>query len=174
MKFLKLSPMQRFFSTAGFAGVVIAAVALACVWTYRRTTILASELARLDIEIASQRKEQRQTGSLAALLQKHRADFDRLRSLSISRANPAPFFQKFETLAAHTNTAIMINLDNRDAAPESIAFRFAIEGTRNNVADMLALIEYMPYELTIDDLSIEKVLDEMTRLTVGVRVKASP
>lgn len=166
--------MQRFFATAGFTGMVIVAIALACVWMYRRTAVLASELARLDIEIASQRKEQQQTGLLAALLQKHRADFDRLRSLRISRTNPAPFFQKFETLAAHTHTAIMINLDNRDAASESIAFRFAIEGTRSNVADMLALIEYVPYELTIDDLSIENVSNEMTRLTVGVRVKASP
>lgn len=173
MKFPKLSPVHRFFATAGFTGMVIAAVALACIWTYRRTTILASELARLDIEIASQRKEQQQTGSLAALLHKRRADFDRLRSLSISRANPAPFFQKFETLAAHTHTAIMINLDNRDAASESIAFRFAVEGTQSNVADMLALIEHAPYELAIDDLSIEKVSNEMTRLTVGIYVKAS-
>jgi len=177
MKFLKLSPMQRFFTTAGFTGMAIAAAALACVWMYLRTAVLASELARLDIEIASQRKEQQQTGSLTALLQKHRADFDRVRSLSISRTNPAPFFQALETLAVKTHTAIVINLDNRDTASESIAFRFAVEGTQSNVADMLALIEHVPYELAIDDLSIEKVLNgrsSMTRLTVGVRVKTSP
>ena len=191
MKFLKLSPMQKFFATVGVTGVIIAVVALACVWTYRRTVILASELARLDIEIASQRKEQQQIGVLVALLQKHRADFDRLQSLSISRANPAPFFQKFETLAARTHTTIMIHLDNRDATSESMAFRFVIEGAQSNVADMLALIEHALYKLTIDGLSIEKVSNErmgaggvspgsgvggssMTRLTVGVHIKASP
>lgn len=177
MKFLKLSPMQRFFAAAGFTGMAIAAAALACVWMYRRTAVLASELARLDIEIASQRKEQQQTGSLTALLQKRSADFDRVRNLRISRANPAPFFQALETLAVQTHTAIVINLDNSGTASESMAFRFVVEGTQSNVADMLALIEHIPYELAIDDLSIEKVLNgrsSMTRLTVGVRVKTSP
>jgi len=183
--------MQKFFATAGFTGVVIATVALACVWMYRRTIVLASELARLDVEIASQRKEQHQTGSLTALLHRHRADFDRLQDLRISRADPAPFFRTLETLAARTHTTITINLDNRDTASESMAFRFAIEGTQNNAADMLALIEHVPYELTIDDLSIEKASNErtgasasgqdsgagrpsMTRLTLGVHIKASP
>mgnify|MGYP003393967038 CR=1 FL=1 len=189
---LKLTPTIKFVVTGAFWGLVIVAMAGIFVRMYGRIELLASELDVVDTQITAQHKDQQQVGSLVALLQNHSADFDRLQALKISRVNPAQFFKDFEALAAQTNTSIIISLNEREMAGDTMGFQFTIEGTEGDVAAMLALIEYAPYELTIDGISVQKIfstsvgsqtlppgsgLDEhpsSVRLVVTMHVKASP
>lgn len=153
----------------------IVALIAAYVWMYGYVANSAFELLQSDTDIASRRKEQQQAGALKTLLREHSADFDRIRALGISRTNPVAFFKKFETLGAVTRTAIAIDLDNRETAGDMMAFRFTIEGAEENVADVLKLMESAPYQLIIDDLSIQRIEDSpKVRLRIGIRVKALP
>lgn len=178
MILITLTPIRKFFITAIFFVLVIGAVAVAYILMYRHVNATVADLARLDAEIASRRKEHQQTGSLAVLLQNHRTDFDRLRSFSVSRTNPVAFLKDFETLAAKTHTAIAISLDNGDTASDVMKFQFAIEGGEKDTAAMLALIEHAPYELTIDGISMQKTSSEQNpprmHLLINLHVQASP
>lgn len=172
---MKLTPVKKFFLTGIGTALALAAVIAAYAWVYGRIADSTLALQRSDADIASRRKEQEQAGDLKTLLREHRGDFDRMRALSVSRANPAAFLKKFESIAAAARTAITIDLDNREIAADTLAFRFAVEGAEENVLAVLKLIETAPYELTIDDLSIQYAEDSAkTRLRVGIRVKASP
>ena len=154
---MKLTPKRKFFSTILIFSLMVALVAVSYIFIYQHIQALVAELKAVDIKIATQRKQQQQIGALIALLRDHGSDFDRPAALSISRANPAPFFQKFEALAANTHTTMIINLrDGAGTASDRMTFQFAITGTEANVTALLALIEHAPYELTIDDFSIQK------------------
>ena len=156
---MRSMPAKKFITTAAIFALIIAAIIAAYGWMYQRVSVLVLELGQLDTKIASRHKEQEQTSLLATLFRNHHADFDRLRTLEVSQANPAPFFQEFEMLAARTHTTITIDLSSAQpegAADQSIAFRFTIEGTEANAAAMLAFIEHAPYEITIDGIQIQK------------------
>lgn len=174
----KLNPGQKFFILLSCYALVVAAIAGAYFLMHQRIRALVSELADRDVRIASQRKEQRQTGALLGLAQDHAADFARLKAFRVNRSNPAEFLRTFEALASRTRTNIKISLSG-DTAGEDMIFQFAVEGAEKNVAAMLALIEHAPYELVIEDLSVQKVKGDggsdnaplITRLLVRVRVK---
>lgn len=174
---ITFTPIQKFFITVIFLVLIIAAVAGAYALMYWRVNTAVADLALLDSEIASRHQEQRGTRSLTALLQQRAPDFDRLRAFGVSRTNPIAFLKNFETLAAKTNITIAITLDNGATAGDVIKFQFIIEGAEKNVAAMLALIEHVPYELTIDDISMQRIVHEKAppsmRLVINVHVKAS-
>lgn len=172
---MKLTPVKKFFVTGIGTAIALAAVIAAYAWVYGRIADSALALQRSDTDIASRRKEQEQAGDLKTLLREHRGDFDRMRALSVSRANPVAFLKKFEAIAAMARTAITIDLDNREVAGNALSFRFTVEGAEENVLAVFRLIETAPYELTIDDLSIQHIEDSArVRLRVGIRVNASP
>lgn len=168
MTFTIVTPMRKFFITVMFLALIICAVITACILMYQRINATVGDLGRFDAEIASRHKEQQQTGLLAALLNNHRADFNRVRSLSVSKTNPVSFLKDFEALALQTHTTIAITLDSGDTASDITKFQFAIEGTEQNVAAMLTLIEHAPYELTIDGLSIQKTSNEQGGVSVSI------
>ena len=186
---MKMTLVKKFFITVTSFSLLITASAIAYVGVYSRIGMLMSELDRFDADIASQRKEQQQLGSLTRLLRDHRADFNRLQNFTIDQTNLSAFLNVFETLAVRTDTAIVINLDNRTTANRNMAFQFSIEGAEANVAAMLTLIEHAPYELMIDGISIQKISGEQSgvqltsgsgasarstqaRMLINVRVKA--
>jgi multidrug resistance efflux pump len=152
---MKLTPTRKFLIATLPFTLIIGAIATAYILMYRHVQTLVAEISAADAKIASGRKQQQQIGSITTLLRNHKGDFDRIAALSISRANPAPFFKEFETLAAKAHITMAINLHDR-AVSDTMAFQFTIEGREENVATMLALIEHAPYDITIDDISIRK------------------
>ena len=55
-----------------------------------------------------------------------------------------------------TKTTIAIDLTGGETAGNNLGLRFTVEGTEQNVAAMLALIEQSPYAITIDSVEIHR------------------
>ena len=85
-------------------------------------------------------------------------------------------------MAHLTNTKIALAVSETKGSADSLSFSATLEGSEKSVRTMLALIQILPYQITIDNISFQQDIPNaadstqgstfsITRLILAMRVK---
>lgn len=138
-----------------------------------------AELSKTVTEISLMEKDQIHLAYMSDLLKDRNADVVRLMALAVNRDRPLQFIERIEKIGHITNTVLALNIDEAKSTPESLMFHAIIDGTDTSIRNMLRLIEAFPYQITIENLSFQRELNQDTaslkpdaHLKITMRVNA--
>ncbi|MDP3769395.1 MAG: hypothetical protein Q8R40_00465 [bacterium] len=176
---MRISPFTKFIVKSSL--LLIAIALLGFTFMYLSNNVLKSraELGNTVTQISSIEKNQARLVRTSDLLNKRSADIARLTALSVNRDRPLQFIERMEQIGRITNTVLSLNIDETKSTAESLMFRLVIDGTDTSVRKMLRLIEALPYQITIENLSFQKDINQDpaslkpgSHLNIVMKVKA--
>lgn len=179
---MRMSPLKKIIiislvSSAAIAGLLFILIIISGnVQNYRDT------LAATDAKIATGEKDFDRLAKISDLLKNRQADIGRLQAITIDRQRPLVFIEAIEQIAHVTNTKIALAVNETKASADSLSFGATLEGSEKNVRTMLALIQTLPYQITIDNISFQRDIPNtsgagqgpllpITRIILAIRVK---
>lgn len=115
-----------------------------------------TNLEAIDAKTVSLEKERKAVRIEAALLMERTANLKHIREFFVSRETPLPFIEALETLAKNTRNRVALDFAEEASSNDTLAFRLTIEGSKSDVLRYLSLLEAMPYDVEIKDITFQK------------------
>lgn len=146
------------------------------VWIYLQVRDSAERLTRIETEIAMLEEERRRARSADFISEEKKEEISRLDAFLIPGDKPIEFIEDLEKIARGTANKVTLDLVTEKAAGGAFSFRITAEGTEESVARHLLLIELLPHEISVEDLTFQKLRtapgeEEKVRLVVVINVK---
>lgn len=133
-----------------------------------------SGLAQVEASIAGLERERRQARIFERTIEGREKDLARIENFFVDHERPLEFIEQLESLAKVTGSLIALNIESPTAGGRDLNFRITLDGFEPNVARYLKLFELLPYEIKVQELTLQKIegsRESDTRLTMLVVVK---
>lgn len=173
----RLNPFQKqILSVFVFTTLVALSVGI-FVWLGRQVAKSEEDLIRIESEIASLAEERRRARAAELLFKEKEAEIRRIDAFLISSDRPVEFIENLEKIGRGTKNAVSLDLVTDKAAGGSFSFRVTAEGTEANVGNYLSLLELLPHDISIEELTFHRLRassadsSKEARLTVVINVK---
>ena len=134
-----------------------------------------SDLAAVRTSIAALEQERRQARGFDRIIEERGGDLQRVEAFFVDRERPLEFIERLENLAKAAKSQIALEAEGPDS-PGRLVFRVTLDGFEANIIAFLKLFELLPYEIQVEEFTLEKILgakESDTRLTaqIAVRIK---
>lgn len=93
---------------------------------------------------------------IANLLETRSKDIARIQRIAIDRQRPLQFIETIEQIARITHTQSALGVNEIKDDKQSLLFHVTWEGEEKNVRTMLALLQKLPFQIVIQDMSFQK------------------
>lgn len=137
------------------------ALTVALGWTnwkmYSVLTVARDTIQEIEKKIAAMEEQKRSAKRFQNLRIERREDIDRINSFFVNKEKPVEFIEDLEELARNTKNRLLLSVDST-ATGNILKFRIEIEGTQESVFRYLKLLELVPYEAYITDISMSKII----------------
>jgi hypothetical protein len=176
---------QNPFSKLIFASVLgILAVGVLSWFFWRASLDVLSSVDTLffiESRIATLENDRKIVLASADTLARHAPDLEIIGLFLIDRERPVEFIESLENLAKSTGSEIAIDVVplEKGTLLDVLRFRLTVEGERGKVLKYLKLLEFMPYEISVEDLAYqsgipgEETGPTETRLIISIKVKTN-
>ena len=161
---MALSPLKKviFISLASFAITAALIFAFIVISNNVRRYHDTLEMAVTDISLGE--KDFNQMKTIADLIKNRDADIQRIEHIAVDHERPLQFIETMEQIAHISSIKVALAVDETGRDPQSLVFRATLEGSRQGVRTMLALIEQLPYQINIEHISFQQnVPDTFTK-----------
>ncbi len=149
-------------------------------WLSSQIARFEETLAAINEQLASLEATRISARSGAVMLETRRADLEKLRMFFADKDRPIAFIEAIEELARRTGTTATLTIAEGVNTSDAVPFKMIIEGREDRALAMLKLVELMPYQIAITDLSFQRSTrnDEraggtITRFIVSFSVKTT-
>ena len=122
------------------------------------SSILSSSerLAEVESKIASLEEERRRARASEFIFEERELSLKRLESFFIPSEKPVGFIESLEELARLTGNELSLDLVTGEPREGLFSFRITVEGTAESSSRYLALLELMPHEIIVEELSLQR------------------
>lgn len=153
---MHLSHVTKFIIRSSLLLISLAVLGFAFIYISNNVRAARNELSKRVTEISLLEKNQTNLGRMSDLLQQRNTDIERLMTLAVNRDRPLQFIERTEQIGHITRTLLALSIDEARSTAESLVFRAIIDGNETSVRNMLRLIEALPYQITIENLSFQQ------------------
>lgn len=117
---------------------------------------LSASLTGIESRISSAEEERKTAELMKDFLKDNASDLEKIKGVSVTRDRPVEFVEKLEELAGQTNTLVSLDLDENKSRDRDLFFRLAVDGNETTVRKYLKLLELLPYEIKVNEISLQK------------------
>ena len=114
------------------------------------------DLDSIIANIASSNDEVNRLVRISDTIKNRKMDIQRLQNLVIDRQRPLRFIETIEQIGRLTNTKIALNVSDAKGNTNSLVFNATLEGQEEKIRMMLALIQTLPYQISIEGISFQR------------------
>ncbi len=179
---MRISSLQKFIITSTLSFATIAVLLFLLTMVSHNVQNYRDTLTTTVNNIAADEKDFDRLTKISDVLKNRDSDIQRLGSIAVNRQRPLKFIETIEQMGHLTNTKISLGINETRGSMDFIFFGITIEGNKVNVRTMLALIQALPYQIAIENMSFqqgtagtqnygESSSQSMTRLILTMRVK---
>lgn len=140
--------------------VVSLVAVLAFGWVYGSMALAVnradSSLAEVEVRIAALETERKQARGLDRIIEERGEDLNRIETFFVDRDHPLEFIERLESLAKTTGNLIALGVEGTPTA-SYLTFRITLDGLEANVTNYLKLFELLPYEMRVEEFSLQKI-----------------
>lgn len=154
---MRFTSKQKLFVTAA---VSLLAVGFLGGAFWKLSGIIENSDARLqniESKIFSFEEERTLARTAEGVIKARRDDIGRINGFFVDRERPIEFIESLERIAKETRNKMALDFDEGRSKEERLFFRITAEGEEKNVRKFLRLLEFMPYEIRIEDLSFQRI-----------------
>lgn len=151
-----MTPRTVFFITVTVSCIALGASAYAFTRLANRVLNYRTTLEILDAQISALEEKRMHARRIDTLLKGRAADLARVKASFVER-RPIALIEEIERIADHTKNNLVLEIIEDGSVPRDVELRLSIEGSEQSVRAMLQLIELLPYQVSIDDLTFERV-----------------
>ena len=128
-------------------------------WWFFSTVVNArTSLENLRSKISAQEEDKISIRREGRLLEEKKEDIDRIRNFLVEREQPVGFIESLEDLARKTKNTIVMDLDEKQSSiGKNLVFRLTVEGKEESVLKYLELLELLPYQIYLTEVSFQKL-----------------
>lgn len=172
-----LTPFQKLIASLIFYLALVIASGGLFFWLNLRVQGSAAERERIETEIASLEEDRRRARQAELVFEEKKAELERLKNVFISPEKPVEFIEGLEKIARGTGNSISLDLVSEKLVGGAFSFRISVEGTEESTAKYLSLLELMPYEIAIEEFTLQRTRaapggrEKEARLSVVINVK---
>lgn len=183
--FMSMTLGKKFFIT--IIAAVLAAAALAALygWLYSHIRKEKERLSGFEYDISLSEKGRAAARSLSVLFSEHEADIRRIENFFVDPNQPVDFIESLERLARQTGNHAVLSIESAPKDQHMFSFRLSAEGAEEKLIKYVRMLELLPYEIHMDEISLQRSLGQETgsggakessvapthRLTLLIRVK---
>ena len=178
---MRITPLKKIIITSLIALALIAGLLFAFVMLSNNVQAGRDMLAITAAKISSSEKRFVHLVTILDRIKNRTQDIQRIQHIAIDPYRPLPFIETMEQIGRSTNVKIALGVDEKKEDTPSLLFRATLEGNENNIRSMLALIQQLPYQITIEHISFQRdippifnsrqpIASTMTRLLLTMRV----
>ena len=164
------SPTIRLIFTSTIALLLVSGAFTIYSQLFRYINNTRTSLNHLEMKIKSLETERKEARTAAALMEERKEDINSINNFFVDRGNLLPFIEELERLAKDSHNIIALDLNEQGNTSDILTFRLTIEGTQKTALKYLELLEMMPYEIIIEDLTSQKITRGI-RLILSIQVK---
>jgi len=176
---MKKSPLTKLIITTVTLCAFIGALGFSLFKTSQHIKDSRSALGRIETKTITTEQERNRIASTDDVLKEQQDNISRLERKAINRQRPLEFIERIEQIGHRTNNLIALNVEESRSNPESLFFRLSIDGTEQNVRNMLSLVEALPFPLNIEGLTFQRggILERSatfasTHMVIEMKVRA--
>lgn len=115
----------------------------------------------LEEQIVLLEAKRKIAGDLQILLENRDKDLTKINSFLVSKDRPVGFIEDLEDAAKKTKNRVAIDFDETRSKNKDIFFRLAIDGSEDSVLRYLKLLEFMPYKIKVEEVSLQKLTSQV-------------
>ncbi|MBI2637498.1 MAG: hypothetical protein HYW88_01230 [Candidatus Sungbacteria bacterium] len=132
-------------------------------YLFPRILAEVESLEEMKVKIATLEARQSRLKNIEESFQGSKDDIERIEGLLVDRSDPLKFFESLYSIASSSNVLITLQFSSVGIPPEKlkddkpqfgVSMRIAADGQTKNILAFLGLLETLPYELTVDDISL--------------------
>lgn len=178
---MRISPFKKLIAASAVSPAAIAGLLFIFITISNNMRNYRATLATTVTEITSGEKDFDRLNKISDLLKNRKSDIGRLQGISIDRARPLTFIETIEQIGHATNVNVSLGVTELKGNSDSLFFGATLEGTEKSVRTMLALIQTLPYQITIESITFQQDISRtpntgtlpqsITRIVLAMRVK---
>ena len=153
--FPHLSLFQRFLLTSAFLAVIIVACGAGYWWMYASIGGFSGSLDAIAEKIASREQDRVKANHVGTTLKKRASELARINGLFVSKTQPVNFIEDLEAIGRATGSDVKVAANEAGDSTDMLVFHLTASGSSSGLRRMVRLIELMPYEVVIDDVSYQ-------------------
>lgn len=150
-------PKQNFVLTCAILSLALAGFIFG-IWLETKYIITqANKISKNREELSNIQKQREELRLSSYFLKENHSAIQELLAFFVDPKQPIAFIKTLEKLALLTNTKISIPTASKNKQENILNFSIALEGEKNNVLQYLKLLELLPYDISINDISINRI-----------------
>lgn len=142
-------------SSAALAAVGVSLVIFFMLSRYVSTS--AARFEEIEFRISTLEEERKFADLAKNFLVERAGDLERVRRFSPNRERPVELIEAFEALARKTGNSSVLDFDEEKSKTAGLVFRVTVDGTEKNIRRYLKLLELMPYQISVEDLTFQQL-----------------
>lgn len=152
-----MSSSKKLIITVVFSTLAVAGSFFLFLRIFRETEKNARERAGIASEISASEGKRILLRNAQIMLTQNENATTRIKNIYIDSENPVEFIEEIEHLAQITHNNLLLDLSH--AAPDEryLGFEITLEAVEKNTLDFLALLELLPYEITVTKINFQKI-----------------
>jgi hypothetical protein len=178
---MHLSPRKKFVISSIMLLILTAILIFAFITVSNNVHIYRAMLGTTAAKISSGEKEFNRIVKISDLIKDRAHDIQRIRQITIDSRRPLKFIETIEHIGRITNVKVALTVDEKRDEIQALIFHATLQGTEKDIRAMLALIQQLPYQIKIANISFQRdvsigvnqkqaILSTMTRLILTMRV----
>ena len=178
---MRISPFKKLIAASAVSLAAIAGLLFVFVTISNNVRNYRATLATTVTKITSGEKDFDRLNKISDLLKNRQSDIQRIQSIAVDRARPLTFIETIEQIGHATNVNVSLGVNEIKGSSDSLFFGATLEGTKKSVRTMLALIQTLPYQITIESITFQQDIprtpnagslpSSITRIVLAMRVK---
>lgn len=160
---MKLSSKQKLIFTSGISLVV--SIALAWAFFYLASGVIGARSSAETVmqRIAKVEAEIAQANTFKSILEDRGDDIAHIEKLFVDRERPIELIERLESAATSTRVVLSIDLGAQSSNEEFLDLRLTLEGSDQGLLKYLSLLELLPYEIKIEEITFQRSGNEQSR-----------
>ncbi len=147
---------KRFIATIILAVVCNILLGVLYWWLYIYVSGARMSLSKVKSDIASSGEDRKAVRAADLIFAERKDDLARIEKFFIDSKQPVDFIESLENLARATRNQITLSVDSGIREQRMLAFRLSLDGSKENLLRYLALLELLPYEIHVDEISLQR------------------
>jgi hypothetical protein len=153
----RLTAFQKLIATSIFTLLLVVLLGSMFWMLSSRVQGFSERLSEIEAKISSLEEERRRARALELVFEDRKLPLKRLESLLIPADKPVEFIESLEELARSTGNELSLDLASGASRKGVLSFRITVEGTAESSSRYLELLELMPYEIVVEELSLQRL-----------------
>lgn len=179
---MTLSPLKKFLIISLIPLAITIALLFAFIFISNHIFNYRDTLQVTMGNLVTNEKDFNHMQKISELIKNRNQDIQRIKHIAIDHERPLVFIETIEQIGRISGVKVTLTVNDKSDNAHVLVFRATLDGSEKNVRDMLALIQELPYQIKIENVSFQRdvvnnftaqqtILRPLTHLLLTMNVK---